>query len=88
MPHQHDVHESEDGPPQEESQVPPDLPQQAGPVAHQVLLLVGEEVVLEPEVDHPLGLLVARRQPELVAQVLVGKLGPAQRKESCKLLFL
>ena len=62
------VNEGKYGPTQEEPQVSTNLSDEARVVAHDILPLVGEEEVLEPELDDPVGVLVQAAQP-------VGRLG-------------
>ncbi len=78
---QHQVHVPQHGPAEEEPQVPPHLPQEAGPVADEELRLAGEEEVLEPEVRHPLRAQVGGGEPLLPAEVLVRVLGAAKEKK-------
>ncbi len=89
VPHwpQDDVYERQDGPSEEESEIAPDLPNEARPVADDVLQLVGEVEVLEPDLHHPLRVSVDPREvvPELI-RVLVRVVGTANG--DIKLLFL
>ena len=71
---QEEIAVAEDGSAKKESHVAPNLSNEASPVAHDVFLLVSEHVVLEPEVDHPLGLPVSIGQPGLAAEVLISEL--------------
>ncbi len=52
-----EVAEGQDGAAEKESQVAADLPDEAGPVAHDVLGLVFEQKVLEPQVHSPVGVV-------------------------------
>ncbi len=70
------VNDSQDGATQEESQVAANLADETGPVAHHVLRLIGEQEVLEPEVQYPIRPLVHAPQVVPVIHDSVGKFWP------------
>ena len=72
------VDEGKDGAAKEESKVAANLANEAGPVADDILLLVGEEVVLEPYVDCPVSALFQPLQVVALLQNAVGEHGPGK----------